>query len=148
MATRNAQRSISAMLRGNRGLWTVYDAPSFPVHLHCPYSLLRWASLWVFRISRSPSIINSYLMRPSIIRRIMEIEEGVIRHFVFTTKTTQPRPQVFSVNRSIIWQFCCTVDVKILQNLVNISLLWWIKCGILANQKREIVWNDDNNTYY
>ena len=41
----------------------------------------------------------------------MEIEEGVIRHFVFTTKTTQPRPQVFSVNRSIIWQFCCTIDV-------------------------------------
>ena len=111
MATRNAQRSISTMLRGNRGLWTVYDAPSFPVHLHCPYSLLRWASRWVFRLSRSPSIINSYLMRPSIIWRIMEIEEGVIRHFVFTTKTTQPRPQVFSVNRSIIWQFCCTIDV-------------------------------------
>ena len=50
-------------------------------------------------------------MRLSIIRRIMEIKEDVIRHFVFTTKTTQPRPQVVSVNRSIIWQFCCTIDV-------------------------------------
>ena len=28
--------------------------------------------------------------------------------FVLTTKTAQPRPQVFSVNGSIIWQFYCT----------------------------------------
>ena len=44
------------------------------------------------------------------------------RHFVVTTKTTQPRPQVVSVNGSIILQFCCTIDViftyrKILPNL-------------------------------
>ena len=28
--------------------------------------------------------------------------------FLLTTKTAQPRPQVFSVNGSIIWQFYCT----------------------------------------
>ena len=33
-------------------------------------------------------------------------------HFVLTTKTTQPRPQVFSVICSIIWQFCFTIDVS------------------------------------
>ena len=36
----------------------------------------------------------------------------MFRHFVFTTKTTQPCPQVFLVNHSIIWQFCCTIDVN------------------------------------
>ena len=35
----------------------------------------------------------------------------MFHHFVFTTKTTQPRPQVLLVNLSIIWQFCCTIDV-------------------------------------
>ena len=32
-------------------------------------------------------------------------------HFLVTTKTNQPRPQVFSVNGSIIWQFYCMNDV-------------------------------------
>ena len=31
--------------------------------------------------------------------------------FAVTTKAIQPRPQVFSVNGSIIWHFCCTIDV-------------------------------------
>ena len=35
----------------------------------------------------------------------------MFRHFVLTTKTTQTRPQVFSVNGSIICQFCSTIDV-------------------------------------
>ena len=35
----------------------------------------------------------------------------MFRHFVLTTKTAHPGPQVFSVNVSIIWQFCCTIDV-------------------------------------
>ena len=35
----------------------------------------------------------------------------MFRHFEVTTETTQPRPQVSSVNGSIIWQFCCTTDV-------------------------------------
>ena len=33
-------------------------------------------------------------------------------HFVLTTKTTQRRPQVFSVICPIIWQFCFTSDVS------------------------------------
>ena len=32
-------------------------------------------------------------------------------HFVLTAETTQRRPQVLLVNCSIIWQFCCTLDV-------------------------------------
>ena len=50
-------------------------------------------------------------MRLSILWRTMEIEEGVIRHFfVFTTKPTQPRPQVFSVKGALtclllLWHF-------------------------------------------
>ena len=27
------------------------------------------------------------------------------------SETTHPRPQVFSVSGSIIWQFCCMIDV-------------------------------------
>ena len=48
-------------------------------------------------------------------------------HFVLTTRTTQPHPQVFSVNSSISWQFCRTHDTnsshicKILPNLVDIQ---------------------------
>ena len=39
-----------------------------------------------------------------------EVSE-MFRHFVLKTKTTQPHPQVFSVNFSIIWEFCFTIDV-------------------------------------
>ena len=34
----------------------------------------------------------------------------MFRCFVLTTKTTQSRPKVFSVNCSISWKFCCTSD--------------------------------------
>ena len=33
------------------------------------------------------------------------------RHFVLTTKTTQPRPQVVLVNCPVFWQVCCRIDV-------------------------------------
>ena len=33
------------------------------------------------------------------------------RHFIRTTKTTQPRAQVFSVNCPVFWQLCCRIDV-------------------------------------
>ena len=44
--------------------------------------------------------------------------ELMFHHLVFTTKTIQPRPQVFSVNCSIIWQFATplTSSVHISQN--------------------------------
>ena len=37
----------------------------------------------------------------------------MFRHFatLLSTITTQPRPQVFSVKCSAIWQFSCTIDV-------------------------------------
>ena len=48
-------------------------------------------------------------------------------HFVLTTKTTQPPPQVFSVNGSIVWQFAALLTFffstyrKILPPLVDYS---------------------------
>ena len=39
------------------------------------------------------------------------VTSEMFHHFCNTTKTTQPHPQVFSVNGSIIWQFCCMVDI-------------------------------------
>ena len=61
--------------------------------------------------------------------------------FVFTTKTTQSRTQVFLVNCSIIcnWAAFLTSSVhygKMLSNLVGNSWLWWIMRGILASQKQ------------
>ena len=48
----------------------------------------------------------------------------MFRHFLITTKTTQPCPQVFSVNRSIIWQSAARLTSsftyrKILPNLTR-----------------------------
>ena len=47
----------------------------------------------------------------------------MFRHSVFTIKTTQPRPEVFSVNRSIIWPFCCTIDV-ISSHIAKFFQIW------------------------
>ena len=63
---------------------------------------------------------------------------GQFRHFVQTTKTTQPRPQVSSVNGSI-WQFNMTVELLVILNY---------GCGFLSNQKREIFWMNNNNGYW
>ena len=58
---------------------------------------------------------------------------------VFTTKTTQSRPQVFSVNVALtckrlhFWRHF-VVKHKILPNLVISNRLWWIIRVLLANQ--------------
>ena len=44
-------------------------------------------------------------------------------HFVFTTTTAQPRPQVSVADRSIIWQFCCTIDV-ISSHIAKFFQIW------------------------
>ena len=53
-------------------------------------------------------------------------------------KTTQPCPKAFSVNHSIIWQFCCMTDAisSHIAKFFYSSWLWWIVRGILANQKQ------------
>ena len=56
-----------------------------------------------------------------------------------TSKTTQTRPQVFSVNGSKICNFAALLTLsvqygKIIPNLVNSSWLWWIMCVILAGE--------------
>ena len=73
--------------------------------------------------------------------------------FVFTTKTTQPRPQVFSVNGSLtcsglhFWRHFLGKH-KILPNLVISDWLWWIVRVLLANQNWEIFWMNNKNNYY
>ena len=61
------------------------------------------------------------------------------QHFVQTTKTTQPRPQVSSVNGSI-WRFNMTVEL-----LVFFELCVWFFYPI---RNREIFWMNNNNGYW
>ena len=67
------------------------------------------------------------------------------RRFVLTGETT--RPQVFSVSGSIIWQFCCMIDV-IFYTSQNSSkfgrqqYVYPIIHGILANQERQNILNE------
>ena len=49
---------------------------------------------------------NGLFRCANILLFLNTLETGeMFRHFEVTTKTTQPRPQVFSVNGSIIWHF-------------------------------------------
>ena len=48
----------------------------------------------------------------------------MIRRFVFTAKTTQPRPQIFAIDRAIIWQLCCTIDV-ISSHIAKLFQILW-----------------------
>ena len=63
-------------------------------------------------------------------------------------KITQPRPQVFSVNSSIIcsglhfWRHWLNMT-KFFANLVNSSWSWWIMVVVLTNQKRGNILNDN-----
>ena len=73
--------------------------------------------------------------------------------FVFTTKTTQPCPQVFAVNGALtcrklhFWRHWF-INHKILPNFVICSWLWWIMHMLLANQSREIFWKSNSYYYY
>ena len=51
--------------------------------------------------------LSSCCLQPTI-RLFLPLERNVP---VLTTKTTQPRPKVISVNCSFFWQLCCTIDV-------------------------------------
>ena len=48
----------------------------------------------------------------------------IFRHFVVTTKTTQPRLPVLSVNGSIIWQFCCTLYGRHFSHIAKFFQIW------------------------
>ena len=71
---------------------------------------------------------------------------------VFTTKTTQSGPQVFSVNGALtcrrlhFWRHFL-VNHKILPNLVISNWLWWIMRVLLANQMGEIFWMNNKNNF-
>ena len=67
--------------------------------------------------------------------------------FVFTTKTTQPRFQVFSVNGALTCKNAAfltsfLVKHKILPNLVISNWLWRIMRLLLANQNRGYILNE------
>ena len=72
-------------------------------------------------------------------------------YFVLTTKTTQPRPQVFSVKGSITCNQAALLTsfsrhqfnmTKLFPKLVNSSWLWWIMHVVLTNQKRRNILNE------
>ena len=66
----------------------------------------------------------------------------MLRHFVFTTKTTQPRFQIFSFTRLIIWPHRHEFSLlKIPQNLVDGYDEIFLG-SVLANQKRTNILNE------
>ena len=74
---------------------------------------------------------------------------GMFCHFVLTTKITLPHPQVFLIALlsflAIMLHNKLTsffIHCKILPNMVNSSWLWWITCGIWANQKQGNILNE------
>ena len=72
--------------------------------------------------------------------------------FFCSPKITQPRPQVFLVNGSIIcsglyfWRHLFN-QTDFCSNLVNSSWLWWIMRVVLTNQKRGKNWMN-NKIFY
>ena len=72
----------------------------------------------------------------------------MLRHFVFTTKTTQPCLQIFSVTRLIIWRHRHEFSLlKIPQNLVDGYDEIFLG-SVLANQKRTNILNLNNKEYF
>ena len=64
----------------------------------------------------------------------------MFRHFVLTTKTTQPHPRSSQLTVQFSGNYAPQLTSfftyhKILSNFVDSSWLWWIMYGILANQK-------------
>ena len=53
----------------------------------------------------------------------------MIGHFVLTTKTTQPPPQVFSVNGSIVWQFAALLTFFFFPHIAKFFHLWLTIAG-------------------
>ena len=103
---------------------------------------------FLFQLLNFVLLFNKYWMRLSIIWIITVSSDNTLlvkrvkcsSYFVLTTKTTQPRPQVFSVNGSIICNFAALLTSsvqygKILPSLVDSSWLRWIMRVILSNQK-------------
>ena len=56
---------------------------------------------------------NSRCRPPSCIINVVAIAKRVKCSAILYSlpKTTQPRPQVFSVNCPVFWQLCCKIDV-------------------------------------
>ena len=93
-------------------------------------------------------LFNNYWMRLSIIWIITASSDNT---FLVKQNSTQPRPQVFSVNGSIICNFAALLTSsvqygKILPSLVDSNWLRRIVCVILSNQKWRNTFN--NNDYY
>ena len=81
--------------------------------------------------------IIKFRLVPAVVLTLETSEVSAI--LVFTMKTTQSGPQVFSVDGALIcrrlhfWRHFL-VKHKILPNLVISNWLWWIMCVLLANQ--------------
>ena len=80
----------------------------------------------------------------------------LFNHFVLTTKTTQPRRQVFTVKCSITCNKAALLTsfwrrrfnmTKFFPNLVNSSWLWWIMRVVLTIRNGEIFWMNNKIIY-
>ena len=102
-------------------------------------------------ILRKPNSIIVLLLIQNIFKLL---KEKMIFLFFCWPKVTQPRPQVFSVNGSIICSglhlilTSSALNDDVLSNLVNSSWLWWIMRVVLTNQKRGNILNEYKKLYY
>ena len=93
----------------------------------------------------------SAIILPSSSSSSYSWNEWSVHHFSFTTKTTQPRPQVFSVKGALtcrrlhFWRHFL-IKHKIFPNFVISNWLWWIMRVLLANQNWENILNEYSGT--
>ena len=93
----------------------------------------------------------SAIILPSSSSSSYSWNEWSVCHFSFTTKTTQPRAQVFSVKgaltcRSLHFWRHFLIKHKMLPNFVISNWLWWIMRVLLANQNWENILNEYSGT--
>ena len=90
-------------------------APPRALPLDPPLSLRLFSSADILQI---PDVVRRVVFllillcfKPIVCLILSRETSEMFPHFVFTTKTSRRHPEVSLVNRSIVWQFCCTIDV-------------------------------------
>ena len=89
--------------------------PPRALPLDPPLSLRLFSSADILQI---PDVVRRVVFllillcfKPIVCLILSRETSAMFPHFVFTTKTSRRHPEVSLVNRSIVWQFCCTIDV-------------------------------------
>ena len=144
---------MSDLLQNNR---FTYELPPWISMLSLPHCFFtfRFVQLLIYSPNSRcrppsclPTVFSMFLaiISPSSSCSSYSWNEWNVRHH--DTKTTQPRPQVFSVNGALtcsglhFWRHFL-VKHKILPNLVISNWLWWIMYVLLANQSQGNIVNE------